>query len=195
MIFTATLSTIATLNLYFTGALAAFDSVSQVAANNVVYINSATDYCMIVPSTPATNIGDSERPGGEQTFCTNPYDPSLQGTFPSDFFQAGKAAYVAGSGVNGQPFVQLTGCINVGSIDRLNAADFGGQYDSNGGEGGMGNPQGSACLGFQFYVELMEPAANRACLKCCDDPADCPVTMDTDGCQAVIPGNYFDCNS
>ena len=57
----------------------------------------------------------------------------------------------------------------------------------------MGNPQGSICLGYNHYVELVEPRGPRACIKCCDDPADCPVNQDTLGCPTVIPGNYFDC--
>ncbi|KDN34442.1 hypothetical protein RSAG8_12474, partial [Rhizoctonia solani AG-8 WAC10335] len=78
---------------------------------------------------------------------------------------------------------------------QLNPGDGGGQYDSSGGEGGSGNPQGSVCLGYNHYVELVEPAGRRACIRCCDDPSDCPLTMDTLGCQTVIPGNYFDCAS
>ena len=64
-------------------------------------------------------------------------------------------------------------------------------------------------------MELLEPAGPRACIRCCQDPADCPTDKgklpqvdyclfsfffewrsfsDTDGCPAVIPGNYFDCD-
>ena len=28
---------------------------------------------------------------------------------------------------------------------------------------------------YNHYVELVEPGGNRACIKCCDDPADCPL--------------------
>ena len=61
-------------------------------------------------------------------------------------------------------------------------------------------------------MELLEPAGPRACIRCCQDPADCPTNMgkvlrpellffffnwvfliDTQGCPAVIPGNYFNC--
>ncbi|KIJ94908.1 hypothetical protein K443DRAFT_109654, partial [Laccaria amethystina LaAM-08-1] len=122
---------------------------------------------------------------------------------------------VSKTGVNGQTYVQLTGCINAGTLDRINTDDAGGQYDSSGGDGGLGNPRNSVCTGcvsltfclFQFpifgeltyqgrynhYVELLEPRGPRACIRCCIDPADCPVTMDTSGCPAVIPGNYFNC--
>ncbi|KAK7684250.1 hypothetical protein QCA50_012633 [Cerrena zonata] len=63
-----------------------------------------------------------------------------------------------------------------------------------GGAGGRGNPEGSVCLGYNHYVELVEPAANRACIKCCDDFNDCPVNKDTQGCPNVIQVNYFNCN-
>lgn len=41
----------------------------------------------------------------------------------------------------------VTGCIRPETVDRLNPRDAGGQYDSSGGAGGRGNPQGSACVG------------------------------------------------
>ena len=41
----------------------------------------------------------------------------------------------------------VTGCFDPNKVDRLNAYDAGGQYDSSGGAGGQGNPQGSVCLG------------------------------------------------
>ena len=87
----------------------------------------------------------------------------------------------------------VTGCIRPETLDRLNPGDAGGQYDSSGGAGGLGNPQYSICLGYQHYVELVEPRGPRACIKCCDDPNDCPVNKDTQGCPNVISGNYFDC--
>lgn len=56
----------------------------------------------------------------------------------------------------------VTGCIRPETLDRLNSNDGGGQYDSAGGDGGQGNPQGSACLGlvalgsiFQTFFELL----------------------------------------
>ncbi|KAL0573230.1 hypothetical protein V5O48_008718 [Marasmius crinis-equi] len=88
----------------------------------------------------------------------------------------------------------MIGCIRPELVDRLNPDDDGGQYDSAGGDGGTGNPEGSACLGYNYYVELIEPSANRACIKCCDNYDDCPLWLDTAGCPAVIQGNYFDCS-
>lgn len=37
--------------------------------DNKVTINSAESYCVIMPRDPHTNIGDSEHPGGMQTYA------------------------------------------------------------------------------------------------------------------------------
>ncbi|GAB1526586.1 hypothetical protein RhiTH_009754 [Rhizoctonia solani] len=131
--------------------------------------------------------------GGMKTFCSpnGIFDANLQGKLPQDFWSNVEISTVPGA--NGARRVQLTGCIRPELSTQLNPGDGGGQYDSSGGEGGLGNPRDSVCLGYNHYVELIEPAGQRACIRCCDDPADCPLTMDTLGCQTVIPGNYFDC--
>ncbi|KAG9006755.1 hypothetical protein FRB90_009765 [Tulasnella sp. 427] len=138
------------------------------------------------------DIGTSEEsPGNTQTMCTYPYNATLQGTIPPGFFRS--ISFAKGIGITGQPYVQLTGCVVPQMVDRLNPADSGGQYDSNGGVTLQGNPIGSGCLGYASYVQLIEPAGPRACIRCCIDPVDCNVTLDTSGCPTVIPGNYFDC--
>lgn len=162
------------------------------AADNIVYVTDANTFCMIMPRTAHTNIGDSEHPGGMQTYCSpaGKY-ASQQGQLPANFWR--NVAFTSGKGKNGGRYAQLTGCIRPETLDRLNTNDSGGQYDSSGGVGGQGNPQGSKCLGYNHYVELVEPAGPRACIKCCDDPADCPTNKDTQGCPSVISGNYFNC--
>ncbi|KII93940.1 hypothetical protein PLICRDRAFT_49935 [Plicaturopsis crispa FD-325 SS-3] len=166
---------------------------SRASADNTVYVTDTNKFCMIVPRTKHTNVGDSEHPGGMKTYCSaaGHYDSS-QGTLPSNWWRS--VALKKGKGKNGGRYAQLTGCINPNGLDRINANDEGGQYDSSGGANGQGNPKGSVCLGYKHYVELLEPAGNRACIKCCDDAADCPTNKDTSGCPAVIPGNYFNCN-
>ncbi|KAJ6606880.1 hypothetical protein B0H10DRAFT_1819392, partial [Mycena sp. CBHHK59/15] len=160
-----------------------------------------------------TNIGDSERPGGMQSCCSpaGRYSP-MQGLLPANFWT--NVALRNTTGASGG-YIQLTGCIRTATLDRLNPGDDGGQYDSSGGASGRGNLQGSVCLG---CVQLIEPRASRACIRCCDDPVDCPTTKgqsfsigtkliaarrgltpslataDTSGCPDVIPGNYFDCD-
>ncbi|KAF7377967.1 Allergen protein [Mycena sanguinolenta] len=165
---------------------------ARAAADNTVYVTSTDKFCMIMPRTPHTNIGDSEHPGGMQSYCSpnGRYDSS-QGKLPAQFWR--NVAFKSGTGKKGGRYAQLTGCIRPELLDRLNPRDSGGQYDSSGGAGGRGNPQGSVCLGYKHYVELVEPAGPRACIKCCDDPTDCPTNKDTQGCPAVIPGNYFNC--
>ncbi|KAF8915752.1 hypothetical protein CPB85DRAFT_1251373 [Mucidula mucida] len=164
------------------------------AADNTVYVTSIDEFCIIVPRTEHTSVGDSEHPGGMQTYCSpnGRYDDS-QGTLPQNFWKKNKVAFQSGTGTNGGRYAQLTGCINSSKLDRLIPSDAGGQYDSSGGEGGQGNPQGSICLGYNHYVELIEPAGPRACIKCCDDPADCPTNKDEQGCPSVIEGGYFTC--
>ena len=85
----------------------------------------------------------------------------------------------------------VTGCIKPETLDRINPGDAGGQYDSSGGTDGQGNPAGSVCKGYvvivpgesdvselysryNHYVELLEPAGPRACVRCCMDDEDCP---------------------
>ncbi|KAG8949771.1 hypothetical protein FRC04_008311 [Tulasnella sp. 424] len=165
-----------------------FSDLDSVSPDNIVYIADATTFCMIMPRTPHTDIGVSETPGGMMTFCTHPYSP-LQGTIPQDFFR--NVSFVQATGRSGKPYVQLTGCIDPTKIDHLNANDGGGQYDSNGGDGGRGNPIDSECIGYNSYVELVEPVSHRACIRCCTDNADCDVSRDTLGCETVIPGEYF----
>ncbi|EEB92079.1 hypothetical protein MPER_09465, partial [Moniliophthora perniciosa FA553] len=154
------------------------------SADNIVYVTDANKYCMIMPRTPHTNIGDSEHPGGMTTYCSEAGKyANSQGTIPNGFWK--NVDFKSGISSRGARYAQLTGCIRPELVDRLNPNDGGGQYDSNGGDGGRGNPQDSVCLGYGSYVELIEPVTSRACIKCCDDPNDCPVSM------AVIPGNYF----
>ncbi|KAG9119770.1 hypothetical protein FRC07_005039 [Ceratobasidium sp. 392] len=151
-----------------------------------VKINGANDFCMIMPRKSGTTIGDSESSRGQmQSFCSNP--SSGQGKLPSNFWS--KVTYKTGTGKNGKKYKQLTGRIN--SWSHLKSNDGGGQYDSNGGAGSKGNPSGSVCSGaYPIYVEIVEPDAKRACIRCCQDKADCPTNKDTAGCPAVIPGTY-----
>jgi hypothetical protein len=118
---------------------------------------------MIMPRQPHTNIGDSESKGQMQTFCSASAQSDLsQGVFPNDFWQ--EVTFASGTGPSRQEYVQresflylcmhdsiligqtVTGCINPG-FSQLNDDDGGGQYDSSGGDGGQGNPRGSACIG------------------------------------------------
>ncbi|KAH9481830.1 hypothetical protein JR316_0006360 [Psilocybe cubensis] len=191
LVYTAMLAALA----YASPAMDSADLQTRQAVDNIVYVTNAQAFCMIVPRNPHTNIGDSEVPGGMKTYCSpaGRYSPD-QGQLPPDFWS--NVEFKTGTSSRGARFAQLTGCIRPEKLSRLNPNDPGGQYDSSGGAGGLGNPQGSKCLGqvYNHYVELIEPADRRACIKCCDNFDDCPLHLDTAGCPRVIPGNYFDCN-
>ena len=185
------------------GLIAIFAAATAVSAStlpqkratndNIVYVTDANKFCMIMPRDPHTNIGDSEHPGGMKTYCSpaGRFDNPLQGQLPADFWS--NVEFKSGISGRGARYAQLTGCIRPEKLSRLNPNDGGGQYDSSGGAGGRGNPEGSVCLGYKHYVELVEPADKRACIKCCDNYDDCPLHLDTSGCPRVIQGNYFNC--
>lgn len=178
--------------LFAAVALFSTKIIAAVAPDNIVAINSAESYCVIMPRDAHTNIGDSETAGGMQTYCTASARTSdQQGLLPSNFFS--NVDFQSGTSSSGDRFIQLTGCIRPETVDRLNPSDFGGQYDSSGGDGGGGNPAGSKCDGYNHYVELTEPVAKRFCIKCCDNFNDCPLDKDTMTCLAVVKGNYFNC--
>ncbi|MBW0485151.1 hypothetical protein O181_024866 [Austropuccinia psidii MF-1] len=161
--------------------------LSSLQQNLEVKINSASDFCLVVPKDRNTRIGDSEHPGGETVWCQGPRSSGATGTFNGPFW-TDVSITKPKAGV-----IQMTGCINPRSCDRLNPNDGGGQYDSNGGDRGRGNPANSFCSPYGIYVELIEPSAKRACIRCCRNANDCDVSKDTSGCPAVIPGNYFTC--
>ncbi|QRW25280.1 hypothetical protein RhiXN_07229 [Rhizoctonia solani] len=153
----------------------------RAAPDNTVLIQSTTKCCH-------TDIGESEKPGGMRVYCSaSARTDNSQGLFPTT--SGKKVTYKTGTGKKGKKYVQLTGRINKG-FSQLNDNDGGGQYDSSGGAGGKGNPQGSVCTGYKHYVQLVEPNDGRACIRCCQDYNDCPLDKDTAGCPAVIPGTY-----
>jgi len=161
--------------------------------NNIVKVNSLTDMCLIAPLNPHTDIGVAEG-SGTKTYCTAAarYDLANQGQLPSDFFSDAK--YVAYTGPSGGAIRQISGCINASHLSRLNPTDEGGQFDSS-GAGNNGVPFDSFCIlpGNNvrgFYVQQIEPAQNRFCIRCCAVNSDCPHTLDTKGCEVALPGYY-----
>lgn len=190
---TTTLGLIFSVLATYVSAAPSHELEARQNPDNIVYVTNKDAFCMIMPRNKATTIGDSERPGGMKTYCSpaGKYN-SAQGTLPANFWT--NLEFKAGISSRGARYAQITGCIRPETLDRLVPSDGGGQYDSSGGAGGLGNPAGSKCLGYKHYVELVEPDVKRACIKCCDNYDDCPLHMDTRGCPAVIKGNYFNCN-
>ncbi|KAH8831852.1 hypothetical protein DL96DRAFT_1589202 [Flagelloscypha sp. PMI_526] len=186
---TLTLAALAASLFQFVCAVpSGMDLEARVANDNIVYVTDKDTFCMMMPRDPKTSIGGSEHPGGMKTYCSpkGRYDFPRQGQLPGDFWR--KVEFKKDN-TAGKRTVQLTGCIRPEKLSRLKTNDDGGQYSSF-----PGQPVGSKCLGYDHYVELVEPAQKRACIKCCDRLSDCPTNKPTQGCEAVIPGNYFDCN-
>ncbi|KAF8756749.1 hypothetical protein RHS01_04500 [Rhizoctonia solani] len=133
---------------------------------------------MVMPRKAHTDIGESEKPGGMRVYCSaSARTDNSQGLFPNDFWK--KVTYKTGTGKRAEN-TSTHGRIKKG-FSQLNDNDGGGQYDSSGGAGGKGNPQGSVCTGYKHYVQLVEPNDGRACIRCCQDYNDCPLDKDTAG--------------
>lgn len=128
----------------FAAALAlASSSALGVSQSLQVHLTNANDYCFILPSTKKT-IGESEDGGdGAKSFCTKPVGG--QGQLPT-----GTDAWKNGPNfLKKKTYVQITGCIRTSKYNTLVKGDGGGQYDSNGGVGGKGNPRNSVCNGYK----------------------------------------------
>ena len=120
---------------------------------------------MTVPKDPYTSVGDSKRPNGSTTYCSKAAKTDVsQGEFPSNFWT--HREFRAGTGPKGGKVVQraslggaegfllnetVTGCINPAAMDRLNASDPGGQYDSKPGSDGSS----TVCIGYVCNMVMM----------------------------------------
>jgi hypothetical protein len=140
---------------------------------------SSSKLCFFLPSKQGQDIADSEKTA--VSFCRSSSDAPGAKVFPSGFIKT--AHYKSGSGSGA--WVQYTGQIDPSKYG-LSSKDEGGQYDNHGG----GSPPGSACAGYKYYVNLVEPAEKDFCIRCCQNSADCPTGRSTAGCQSIIPGTY-----
>ncbi|KAF8952750.1 hypothetical protein BGZ46_003383 [Entomortierella lignicola] len=137
---------------------------------------SASEYCLFLPPKYGGNISDNE--DRAVAFCNkNITTAPKAGTLPTGFIKS--IHFVQNTS---KDYVQITG-----RIDRtkygLSSKDGGGQYD-------MKAPVGSKCAGYTSFVQLIEPDAQIYCLRCCKTKSDCPTNKSTDGCKAVLGGDY-----
>ena len=144
------------------------------AAPKTVVVTSEFDFCSFLPKTPGEAVGDSENDA--IPFCTlgNLSAPGAK-VFPPGFITS--AHFAEGTG-----YVQVTGTIDRTKY-KLSPNDGGGQYDTNA-------PPGAMALGYKNFVNLVEPDVNRFCIRACADTTKCNVTESTQGCEAVVPGDY-----
>ncbi|KAI9300332.1 hypothetical protein BJ944DRAFT_273185 [Cunninghamella echinulata] len=163
-----TTSIIAILSTTMTTMVSAGGIVGQVA--------SANDFCVFLPppGTVATALSDFE--WNSEAYCMGNTPKAVEANkLPDGFIQS--AHYVITD-----EYVQVTGQIDPTKAG-LNPMDEGGQCD-------IVAPKGSSCVGWNFYVNLIEPANNIFCMRCCNDPVNCNRGISQYGCNRVVPGDY-----
>ncbi|KAG0045909.1 hypothetical protein BGZ83_008883 [Gryganskiella cystojenkinii] len=140
----------------------------------ICQITSASNWCMMMPPKAGGDISSNEDKA--IAFCTKD-DAKAPGAkiFPKGFI---KSAHFA----SGDGYVQITGQMDRDKY-KLSAHDDGGQYD-------LRAPVGSACAGYNYYVNLIEPDSNIYCIRCCTEKSKCNTGKSTYGCKYVIPGDY-----
>ncbi|KAI7884904.1 hypothetical protein K492DRAFT_124536 [Lichtheimia hyalospora FSU 10163] len=154
-----------------------------------VMLKDDKNFCIFLPSSPGNRdenngkndpsaISDSEK--SARVFCSSKTSqhavpggkPMPKGFIKSATFASDPSRH----------FVQVTG-----SIDRdayaLSPKDGGGQYDNH----GAGSPPESQCIGYPYFVALVEPDINHFCIRCCQWYSDCHAGRSAYGCQRVVP--------
>ncbi|KAI0367436.1 hypothetical protein BV20DRAFT_1045643 [Pilatotrama ljubarskyi] len=154
------------------------------SASTTVHIIDEHDFALLLPDRPGELISDAESDG--VAYCmpdTDSTDATCLRRVQDGFIRAA-AVTTSDDGA----YIQVTGCLDV-SKSMLDASDSGGQFD-------VRFPNGAQCTFGGYgasFIQLVEPAANRFCLRCCrsqDDQINCNSHQDRAGCQAAIPGTY-----
>ncbi|KAK4517334.1 uncharacterized protein ATC70_000669 [Mucor velutinosus] len=146
------------------------------AYGQIAQVVDANNFCVFLPPNDSKDriIADTE--WNAQAFCIgNTPKAKNAGKLDSGFIQS--AHYL-----KTDQYVQVTGQINPAKA-RLIASDEGGQMD-------VRAPMGSSCAGWKYYVNLIEPAGNTYCMRCCNDDRTCNRGISEKGCAHIIPGDY-----
>lgn len=123
------------------------------AYGQIAQVVDAKNFCVFLPPADSVDRGIADTEWNAQAFCIGKAPLATNaGKLNSGFIQS--AHYLATD-----KYVQVTGKIDP-SKARLNVTDEGGQYD-------IKAPKGSSCAGWKFYVNLVEPAGNTYCMRCC----------------------------
>ena len=132
--------------------------------------------CLMLPPEESGDIAKSE--DCAKAFCQHPNE-STPGAkpLPEGFIQSANFLKNETAG-----WIQVTGRMDRTSY-QLKDTDEGGQYDTRA-------PLGASCADYSSFVQIMEPANNIYCLRCCKSKHDCPVNRSTHGCNEVLGGQY-----
>jgi len=152
--------------------------------STTVHITSESDFSLLLPGRQGELVSDSESdgvsyctPGSSDPTCANQIKMSVGFITAAAFEQATDGAWI-----------QVTGCMDP-SKSTLDPSDAGGQLD-------VRFPNGAQCTFGGYgasFIELVEPALNRFCIRCCKDHGDqnnCNSHRDRLGCETAIPGKY-----
>lgn len=157
------------------------------AMGRTIYINSATDFCLLMPpDTSKQNLVDAE--AYAVSYCTNPVNGTRP--MPDGFI---KTAHFRKT----PDYVQISGTYDA-AVMNLGNNDCGGEYDSEGAEG-IGNPAGVTMRNGSYFSQFIGacdiPGNPVFCMRMCPDYEYCRNTFDLMGCLWVMPGDYDEPNA
>ncbi|KAG1444453.1 hypothetical protein G6F56_010291 [Rhizopus delemar] len=146
------------------------------ASGQIIQIVDESSFCTFLPPKDETdrNISDSETEAN--AFCIGSTPLALGAEKLSSGF------ILSAHYVKTDNYVQITGLMNP-ALENLISTDEGGQYD-------IKAPNGASCAGWDYFVNLVEPAGNDYCIRCCNNDSDCNRGISEQGCERIVPGDY-----
>ena len=136
---------------------------------NTIQLSSSGDFCMLIPV-----------PRGSSVSCVvpNPLVPNVP-VFQNNFI-------VQANYIKTPTFAQVTGQINP-AAQGISPNDPGWFFDDS---VAVSQNSRSTCLGYNHFVEIIEPSNNLFCIRCCLNPMDCRTSAANHDCLRDVPGNY-----
>ncbi|KAF9911083.1 hypothetical protein BX616_010674 [Lobosporangium transversale] len=140
----------------------------------IAALDSADSYCFFLPPMVGGDIAANE--DRAIAFCNKP-NPRAPGAkiFPPGFVLSAHWA-------TGPNWIQITGQIDPAQYS-LNPCDTGGQYD-------IKAPVGATCVGYNHFVNVIEPELGVYGMRCCKEKQDCDVYHSTYGVKRVYGAQY-----
>ncbi|KAI0248000.1 hypothetical protein BJV78DRAFT_1240972 [Lactifluus subvellereus] len=158
------------------------EPTGEPSVRTTVFISNEKDFALLLPTRPGELVSDAEMDA--EAFCAPGSSNYLcQNRMPDGFITA--ASFES---ADDNSWIQVTGCLDASKF-QLDPSDTGGQLD-------VRFPNGAQCtFGGQgaSFIQLVEPALNRFCLRCCrtaNDQVNCNSHRDRSGCENAIPGKY-----
>ncbi|SPO26830.1 uncharacterized protein UTRI_04143_B [Ustilago trichophora] len=147
-----------------------------------IYINSASDFCLLMPPDPTKeNLVDAEAIA--VAYCTNPQNGTRP--MPDGFI---KTAHFRRT----PSYIQISGTYDP-KVMNFGSNDCGGEYDSEGAEG-IGNPAGVTMRNGSYFTQFLGacdiPGQPVFCMRMCPSYEYCKNIYDLMGCLWNQPGDY-----